>query len=184
MSENVIINHGAPTLAGIKTANLFGYPCSSKEEGLSDIREMNRILSPKGIIAIPVLFQKGRILLYIFRPSLLKQDFNSRAVTDFLEAEGYSCTSVYRCVAQLCQRVRSSSAFPHEIGLFLGYPLEDVKGFIRNHAANYKYSGYWKVYGDETKARSSFQAYRKCSEKYTSCYRAGMHLKDLAVAMG
>ena len=35
--------------------------------------------------------------------------------------------------------------FPHEMGLLLGYPVEDVKGFIRNGGENCLYIGYWKV---------------------------------------
>ncbi len=57
-------------------------------------------------------------------------------------------------------------AFPHEIGLFLGYPSEDVLGFIRNRAGNSKMTGAWKVYGDKEKAERIFEKYRKC----TRCY--------------
>lgn len=48
--------------------------------------------------------------------------------------------------------------FPHEIGLFLGYPLEDVQGFIENRAEGYKCVGCWKVYGDEEYAKQEFRA--------------------------
>lgn len=42
------------------------------------------------------------------------------------------CTE--RCVAELIRRVRHEEDFPHEIGLFLGYPSEDVSGFIKHGA--------------------------------------------------
>ncbi len=32
--------------------------------------------------------------------------------------------------------------FPHEMGLLLGYPVEDVVGFMENNGKNYLYSGY------------------------------------------
>ena len=38
--------------------------------------------------------------------------------------------------------------FPHEMGVLLGYPLEDVKGFINNRGRIFLYTGYWKVYSD------------------------------------
>ena len=50
-----------------------------------------------------------------------------------------------------------SCAFPHEIGLFLGYPFEDVMGFIENKGENYLCSGCWKVYSCEQDARVLLQ---------------------------
>ena len=49
----------------------------------------------------------------------------------------------------LIERLQNREDFPHEIGLFLSYPPEDVQGFIDNRAHNYKRICAWKVYGDE-----------------------------------
>ena len=38
--------------------------------------------------------------------------------------------------------LEEKGAFPHEIGLLLGYPVEDVLGFIRHQGKNYLYTGY------------------------------------------
>ena len=51
---------------------------------------------------------------------------------------------------------RKGKRFPHEIGVLLGYPAEDVKGFVVNEGKNYLYSGYWKVYGDLSEAKQLF----------------------------
>ena len=40
---------------------------------------------------------------------------------------------------------RESGEFPHEVGLFLSYPPEDVKGFIDHRANNFKCAGLWTV---------------------------------------
>lgn len=64
------------------------------------------------------------------------------------------------------KRLGESDEFPHEIGLFLGYPVEDVKGFIENKASCAKCVGYWKVYGDEEKAQKLFNQYKKCTGVY------------------
>ena len=69
------------------------------------------------------------------------------------------------------------------MGLFLSYPPEDVKGFIDNHAANFKCAGVWKVYGDEEKARSLFTKYRKCTGIYCALWQSGSRLEQLAVAV-
>ena len=49
--------------------------------------------------------------------------------------------------------------FPHEIGLFLGIPSEDVRGFVLNGGKNYLLNGYWKVYNDVNYAIQIFQEY-------------------------
>ena len=86
-------------------------------------------------------------------------------------------------MAALVRRMRSSAEFPHEVGLFLSYPPEDVKGFIENHAANAKCTGVWKVYGDEKKARELFARFKKCTEIYCALWEAGSGIEQLAVAV-
>ena len=76
-----------------------------------------------------------------------------------------------------------SGEFPHEVGLFLSYPPEDVKGFIDHRANNFKCTGPWKVYGDEGKARSLFAKYKKCTEIYCALWQSGSKLEQLAVAV-
>lgn len=79
-------------------------------------------------------------------------------------------------------RFREGKEFPHEIGLFLSYPPEDVKGFINHRAGGFKCAGLWKVYGDEEKARSLFEKYKKCTEIYCALWQSGLKLEQLAVA--
>ena len=76
-----------------------------------------------------------------------------------------------------------SGEFPHEVGLFLSYPPEDVKGFIDHRANDFKCAGLWKVYGDEEKARSLFAKYKKCTEIYCTLWQSGSKLEQLAVAV-
>jgi hypothetical protein len=52
-----------------------------------------------------------------------------------------------------------SCGCPHEIGVFLGYPLPDVRAFVRNKGRNYLLNGYWKVYTDVSYAVRMFQAF-------------------------
>ena len=60
MSEEILVRQGAPTLAGIKTGSLFPCPCEDREALLSDIRKLNRRLSPKGLCLLPLRFLPGQ----------------------------------------------------------------------------------------------------------------------------
>ena len=73
--------------------------------------------------------------------------------------------------------------FPHEIGLFLGYPPEDVLGFIDNKAGGCKCVGCWKVYGDVDEAQKTFAEYKKCTELYCAMFAKGRSIERLAVAV-
>lgn len=62
----------------------------------------------------------------------------------------------------LQMRMIQTADFPHEIGLFLGYPVEDVLGFLENKGKNYSYCGHWKVYSDVERAKKLFAQYDRC----------------------
>lgn len=81
------------------------------------------------------------------------------------------------------QWLAGGGEFPHEIGLFLGYPPEDVCGFIENRAGGYKCVGEWKVYGDADKAKEIFAKYRKCTEVYCAQFAQGKSIERLTVAV-
>ena len=95
---------------------------------------------------------------------------------------GFSRTIWLEYANQQTFKGDESGEFPHEVGLFLSYPPEDVKGFIDNHAANFKCAGVWKVYGDEQRARQTFEKYKKCTQIYCDLWRSGSGLEQLAVA--
>ncbi len=181
MSEELLIRHCSPTLAGIKTANMFAMEYTSQQQVCKDIRSLNKLLVPKGLRVIPLKFSAYKALIYIYRPIKLYNDLQQSYAFNMLSGIGYKCDSINSCIAQLLNRVKSSSEFPHEIGLFLGYPPEDVKGFIENKADNYKVTGLWKVYGDEQKAQKLFLKYKKCTEVYYRQWANGKSIEKLTI---
>lgn len=182
MSEEIIIRNGAPTLAGIKTANLFTCPCQDRKETLVAIRKLNDKLQPKGLRVIPLRFSDTKVLIYLYRPSHLSADIANSQAAALLRQRGYDPDHCEHCVAQLMKRLRQDEDFPHEIGLFLGYPAEDVRGFIENNAKDCKCVGCWKVYGDESAARKKFALYKKCTRIYQNQWANGKDIERLTVA--
>lgn len=183
MSDELLIRHCAPTLAGIKTGNMFSCSYRTKEEIQNEVRRLNRVLAPKGIRVLPLRYFKQRALIYLYRPSRLKRDLADGYASSLLKQYGYYSENPERCVVQLANRLRNCSGFPHEIGLFLGYPPEDVQGFIDNKACHCKCIGCWKVYGDEEKAKQTFNRYKKCTEVYFAQWSKGIAVERLTVAV-
>lgn len=182
MSEELIVRHCSPTLAGLKTGSLFSCACSSREELTQALRRLNRTLVPKGLCVIPLRQGNGRALIYVYRRSDLKRDLGDKQARALLEANGYVPEQMDRCVMRLIERIGTSEEFPHEIGLFLSYPPEDVCGFIENKACDHKCVGCWKVYGDVEAAQRTFERYAKCTRVYCDIWRNGRSLERLTVA--
>lgn len=181
MSDELVIRHCAPTLASIKTGNLFSCDYESESELYESIRSLNLRLSSKGIRILPLKCKEGRALIYVYRPDKLERDLSDENALRLLRDCGYADCNSNRCIAQLIGKLREAGDFPHEIGLFLGYPPEDVEGFMyRKDEA--KYTGCWKVYGDVESAQRIFARYRKCTDSYMNQLSKGFRIERLTVA--
>lgn len=170
MSEELIIAHCSPTMAGLKTASLFSCQAEPPKLLYHSLSRFNRKFVPKGVRMIPIATVKDRTLLYMYRPSMLEKDLSESLAQEILAQAGYPLGDVPRCIAKLRERLHMEANFPHEIGLFLGYPSEDVSGFMRLGAKHAKCVGAWRVYGDETAAKRKFALYEKCTRLYRASY--------------
>ncbi|BAL01599.1 hypothetical protein OBV_44000 [Oscillibacter valericigenes Sjm18-20] len=179
--EELLIKYCSPTLAGLKTGSLVSCLYSTREEIIREIRLLNQALKPKGLCAMPLRYMNGRALIYLFRPDQLKRDLSNMDAVSILLASGYQNTKPVECLSELIRRLNGGGEFPHEIGLFLGYPPEDVRGFIENRARNFKCVGCWKVYGDAGAAKKRFAQYKKCTDIYCRCWKNGRSITQLAV---
>ena len=160
MSEDLLVRHCSPTLAGIKTGNLFSCPCASRTDLTKELSQLNKKLVPKGIRVLPLRVRRGRALIYVYRPHALECDLADQRARALLLKYGYA----------------------PEIGLFLSYPPEDVLGFIQNGACKHKCVGCWKVYGDEQTAKNTFEKYDMCSKAYSRQWLRGKSIEQLTVA--
>lgn len=181
MSEEMMINNCSPTLAGLKTGSLLTAGFRDGAERVAVLRSWNSLLLKKGLRAVPLGEKNGRTLVYVYRISRLCSDLRDSAARSILSVRGYDCDRPESCIIRLTKRLQSGCGFPHEIGLFLGYPPEDVSGFIcGKHPC--KLTGVWKVYGNEERAKKTFARYRKCTRIYGELYASGRSMEKLVVA--
>ena len=178
MSDLIVIRQCAPTLAGLKTASLF--PCPNEAGLQQDVCRWNAVLNPKGVRVTVLCRKESRALVYVYRPGRLEADMKRKEAKCLLHGCGY-CGSMPCCMRRLAQKLQQNEGFPHEIGLFLGYPPSDVKGFMEQKGQNWKYSGYWKVYGDEQEAKRQFARFEKCTHVYLRLFDAGFTMEKLTV---
>ena len=181
MSEEMIVRQCSPTMAGLKTGNLFSSPDEDAQTLTKSISGYNKRLVPKGIRMIPLGTTGRRTLIYMYRPEKLRMDLSDETAKKILSERGYPVENMEKCVCTLAHKIRNCEDFPHEIGLFLGYPSEDVDGFIKNKAGCAKYVGTWKVYGDADEAKKKFAGFEKCTRVYCDCYSRNIPFDKLAV---
>ncbi|MCR5468707.1 MAG: DUF3793 family protein [Lachnospiraceae bacterium] len=180
MLKEEIVEYCAPTLAGIKTANLFGV-AGGLDEIAEEIKKLNQTFIKKGLRVIPVNCSNRKTLIYIYRPERLKADLEKKIASDILKDKGYSSLKPECCVVQLAKRLSRNKDFPHEVGLFLGYPPADVKSFMDNPCDGVKCTGCWKAYSDEKEAIKTFEKYKKCTSVYKNEIKKGKSLESLIV---
>ena len=181
MPEQLLIDHCSPTLAGLKTANMFSVSLDEGQDIHGELRMLNRLLVKKGIRIVMLRRTDNKALLYLYRPDFLDRDLDSPLARQILEGKGYHCGSTGRCIEQLIRHMAEDEAFPHEVGLFLGYPPEDVRGFMKDSRCGVKCTGCWKAYGNEEEARKTFSKYKKCTEVYRRELAKGKSLLQLTV---
>ena len=160
--ERTLAWHCAPALAGIKPADLISFrPAAPGEEDLP--ARYDRLLAPRGIRVRELCRCSRRRLLLVYRPGRLEGWLAQPRVRAILTGAGYPPEGDLEALLEaLARRLGEEGPFPHEVGLFLGYPPEDVEGFCRNGGRNYKLCGPWKVYGRVEEAQARFQAFHRC----------------------
>lgn len=151
MSEEMIVRHCSPTLAGMKIGSIFSCSFSDITELRNYIRNLNQLLVKKGLRVLSLRIEGERALIYVYRPRRLTCDLSHATAAYLLFERDYDINSSDRCILNLMKRLKECEEFPHEIGLFLSYPPEDVHGFIKNKAEKCRHSrnveGVWLCCG-------------------------------------
>ena len=171
--------HCAPFLKGIKDSALLVL----KPE---DAQAMGMMLSRMNAKCKLMYRNCKKIILLLYREAKLRELPQDRQIRRFLKKYGYGkCGQLDEILNCLKSRFQSAygkrQEFPHEIGAFLGYPLEDVEGFIENNGQNSLLTGYWKVYSDKERAQKLFRRYDEAREVAIHEVLEGKKFYEIAV---
>lgn len=181
MLERALIDHGSPTLANLKVGSLFTSPCTDAAAFRAEFQRVQAALSSRGVSLTILRVLDARALVYVYREEALASLLAQADVQAFLRVMGYCAFSPDAALAFLRQRLAQSPCFPHEIGVFLGYPLSDVIAFMRDGGRGCRCSGCWKAYTNECEALRTFARYKACRSAYQALFRAGWSLERLTV---
>ena len=173
-AETQAVLQCAPLLTGIKMSNLLHV---REDQQMAAMFEMTPVSGR-------ILYRKdGRISVLLYRERRLKRFLSVGKVRRLLDSFGYRDMELPEILSRLSDRYQrhmdGKGDFPHEIGLLLGYPPEDVSGFIENGGKNFLCSGYWKVYKDPARARRIFDGYDRVREAAIRMAGSGTGIRDI-----
>lgn len=162
--ERLLAFHCAPALLGLKAASLVSLSSGDYPRLEALAGEYNAMI--KGPRFLVLGHCKERTLLLVYRPELLEGALTHPLARDMLVQAGYPVGAPLPwLLRRLMDRLEGWGRFPHEIGLFLGYPPEDVYSFLNDRdGTGCKLCGAWKVYHDVEGAKRQFHIYDCCRE--------------------
>lgn len=156
--ETQIALHCAPLIAGLKLSNLL--MIQNK-----DLDRTTSLLKRAGISYFMVAVTNGKAAVLLFDRHQLEIYLQEEKVWQIFRDMGYQDNAIGKVLYAFRQRYEGyllrDQEFPHEMGLLLGYPVEDVEGFILNEGENCLYIGYWKVYGNLSEKLALFRQFEK-----------------------
>ena len=132
-------------------------------EGMGQMRELFR--QETGVESVILYENQSTFSVFFYEPLALSEALKRPEAVRILKRYGYAAEQDLTCRLKHLQkrcglgrrRAYFGRRFPHEIGIFLGYPPADVRAFIEKGGENYLCCRYWKVYHDEPAARKAFQ---------------------------
>ncbi len=124
--------------------------------------------------------------ILIYQEELLKEVLatysNHRILLEcgYKKGDCYFVNNVKNFIARFKEfKLDKNKEFPHEAGIFLGYPIKDVEDYIKNNGENYVLCGYWKVYHNVEEANKIFQHFKDLREIAINRFFSGKDLNDL-----
>ena len=134
---------------GSKPAEIINIPGSIEEKQMK-LAKIESFFSNCSRIAYRIIttHDGGKRVLFINEKSMEKNLSNKKCI-NFLKFVGYpSDYKLNDYMNELVCRLQSEE-FPHEIGVFLGYPLKDVLGFMGYGKGELVEIRNWRIYGDK-----------------------------------
>ncbi|TWJ32551.1 uncharacterized protein DUF3793 [Geobacter argillaceus] len=167
----------AEVLEGAKPANLISVGNRKRSCG-RNLYELWRslggaVLAGSGLMALELADRGDSVMLLLYSPLAMQALLERSNVLAVLRRAGYAeHESMDEILDELASRV-AVGGFPHEIGVFLGYPLKDVAAFMGWVRLPFVSQGPWKIYGDPGESLRLAATFRCCrkrmAERLESC---------------
>ena len=155
---SVIIRNAAPTIRKHKTSSLINFSKSNRNSNEIWEQYKNQVKDKLDVDYFELKKDTKNTLVLFYNKEKIDLSISNHKNMKFLKRFGYNeFMDAEQCLLLLGKRFEHMC--PHEIGVFLGYPIEDVTSFVDSPNTKCKMVGYWKVYHDIKKAEIIFNKY-------------------------
>lgn len=121
--------------------------------------------------------EKSTIVLF-YNEDMLEDVVKSEKNIKFLSRFNYKKDmNLKQCLNLL--KMRFEKSCPHEVGIFLGYPVNDVEMFVNCPNEKCLMVGYWKVYNDIENAKNTFKKYDNIKSHIMKLITKGINPIDI-----
>lgn len=153
-----IIELLGPVILGSKPAEILSFPYEVKN-GISKIEYIKNTFDKSNIISYREFSYCNKCTkVLFFNPISLNNTLIEHKNLNFLKKLGYpNLYNLKEYLDYIIEKMKMGH-IPDEIGIFLGYPLKDVIGFMGHPSLKLTKINGWRVYGD---TRISDEKYRK-----------------------
>lgn len=158
--KSMVAFAAAPTIKGKKPSSLMIFNAGGRNTMVLWRQHGAEICDIFGLEQFELKNEDTCIVVLLYRKKILEWYVGHRRNQPFLEKMGYEFAGGLEQKLQLLKR-RFEALCPHEVGVFLGMPVEDVEGFIEHKGKNCLFCSYWKVYANRRRAELLFNAYDK-----------------------
>lgn len=155
---SVIAFSAAPTIRGKKPSSLVSLSNSRKCLPFLWNKFGQEVAKDLKLEYYEIRNQQDNVLVLFFRRPMLTWYVNNKKNTPLLKEMGYDEKMSLDEKLEFLKE-RFEDICPHEVGVFLGMPIEDVMGFIKNKGQNCLLCSYWKVYHRPERAELLFHIY-------------------------
>lgn len=167
--HKILTRCAAPVLEYVKPSSLVSLP---KELKADDI-----ILKTQNLEMMLLYKYRLSQMVFIFNRKMLNSIINNEKTHHLLKRYSYpDKPELDMYLEHLKKRLKDftdkRTDFPHEIGVFLGYPYQDVMDFI-DGKKDCCFCGYWKVYNNPHQALETMRKYWYAKEKAMTFYAHG-----------
>jgi hypothetical protein len=169
----------AEVLAGVKPANLISLGNRPQHCGRNLYQlwqsHHDALADRLGDMTILVLQTKERaMLLLCYNNDHLKRHLSHAGIRALLCKAGYQADAANEVLlGELSRRIDSNETFPHEIGLFIGYPAKDVAAFMGLIKLPFACQCLWKIYGNPEQSLGLAEQFRCCRQRMGAILATG-----------
>lgn len=181
--ENFLVYNSSLVIAGIKPAVTVTIKKNKEKLYNSWLEFGKNFIKTINLNFIGLRESNESIIIMIYDKFILEKELNKNLHKEFLENIGYSSSDDVEYYVNTLKSRYEKYHCPHELGLFLGIPFEDVKDFMECTTKKCLLCGYWKVYNDTDKAKRIFNNYDTVKEYTIKNILKGNSSRELALSI-